>query len=52
MLKSKMNLRFMVEDVGGMGCVEGRKSDGFMILEVCCGSSIRRNSVLRGFRMR
>ena len=26
------------EEVGGMGCVEVRESDGLMILEVCCGS--------------
>ena len=46
-----MNLRFL-EDVGGMDCVKGRKSDGLMILEVCCGSPIRRNSVLEEFRVR
>ena len=27
-LDSKMNLRFLAEEVGGMGCVEGRESDG------------------------
>ena len=33
-LESKMNPRFLVEEVGGMGCVEERESDGLMILEV------------------
>ena len=47
-LESKMNRRFLAGEVGGMGCVEVRKSDGLMILEVCCGSPIRRNSVLEG----
>ena len=45
-LESKMNLRFLAEEVGGMGCVEERKSDWLMIMQVCCGSPIRRNSVL------
>ena len=31
--------------------MEGRESDLLMILEVCCGSSIRRNSVLEGLRV-
>ena len=35
-----------------MGCVEGRESDRLMILEVCCGSLIRKNSVLGGLRVR
>ena len=47
-----MNPRFLAEEVGGMGCVEGKESDGLMILQVCCGSSIRRNAVLEGLRMR
>ena len=37
-LESKMNSRFLAEEVEGMGCVEVRESDGLMILEVCCGS--------------
>ena len=41
-----MNPRFLVEEVGGMGCVEGRESDGLMILYVCCGSPVRRISSL------
>ena len=45
-LESKMNPRFITEEVGGMGCVEWRESDRLMILEVCCGSPIRINSVL------
>ena len=49
-LESKMNPRFlpeeMPEEMRGMGCMEGRDSDGLMILQVCCGSPIRRNSVL------
>ena len=44
-LESEMNPSFLAEEVGGMGCMEGRKSDGLMILEVCCRSSIKRNSV-------
>ena len=51
-IESKMNPRFVPEDVGLMGCVEGRKSDGLMILKVYSGSPIRRNSVLEGLRMR
>ena len=31
-LESKINPRFLVEEVGGMGCVEERESDGLMIL--------------------
>ena len=38
--------------VGGMGCVEGRESDELMILEACCVSAIRRNSVLEGLWVR
>ena len=44
--KSEMNPRFLAEEVGGMGCVERRESDGLVILEVCCASSIRKNSWL------
>ena len=47
-----MNPRFQAEEVGGVGCVVMRKSDGLMILQVFCGSSIRRNLVLEGLRMR
>ena len=50
-LESKMNPMFQAEDVGGMGCVDGRESDGLMILQVCCRSPIR-NSVLEGLRVR
>ena len=31
--KSKMNPRFLAEEVGGMRCVKVRKSDELMILE-------------------
>ena len=51
-LESKMNPRFLAEKVGEMGCVERRESDGLMILQVCCGSPIRRNSVFEGLRVR
>ena len=34
-LEWKLNPRFLVEEVRGMGCVDGRESDGLMILEVC-----------------
>ena len=36
--ESKMNPRFLAEEVRGMECVEVRESDGLMILKVCCGS--------------
>ena len=51
-LESKINPRILAEEVRGMGCGEGRESDGLMILEVCCGSLITRNSVLEGLRVR
>ena len=51
-LESKINPKFLAEEVGEMGYMKGRESDGLMSLEVCCGSSIRRNSVLEGLRMR
>ena len=47
-LESEINSRFLAEEVGGMGCVEDRESDWLMILEVCCESPIRRNSILEG----
>ena len=47
-----MNPRFLAEEVGGLGCVKGRESDELMILQVCCGRPIRRNSVLEGLRVR
>ena len=47
-----MNPRFQAEEVGGMDCVEGRESDGLITLEGCCGSPIRRNSILEGLRVR
>ena len=50
-LESKMNPIFLTEKLEEMGCVEGRESDGLMILEVCCGSPIRRISVLEGLRV-
>ena len=34
-LESKMNPRLLAQEVGGMGCVEGKESDGLMILQVC-----------------
>ena len=51
-LESKMNPRFLAEEVGGMDSVKWRESDRLMILQVCCGSLIRRNSVLEGLRAR
>ena len=51
-LESKMNPRFLAEEVAGMGCVEGKESDRLMILEVRCGSPIRINSVLEGLKVR
>ena len=36
--ESKMNPRFLAEDVGGMECVEVRESDELITVEVCCGS--------------
>ena len=51
-LESKMNPRFLAEEVGRMGCVEERESDRLMILQVCCGSPVRRNSVLEGLRVK
>ena len=50
--QSKMNLTFLAEEVGGIDCVEGRESDVLMILEICCGSPMRRNSVLEGLTVR
>ena len=41
-LESKLNPRFLAEGVGGMDCVEGRESDGLIILQVCCGSPIKK----------
>ena len=32
--ESKINPRFLAEEVRGMGCVEVRESDGLIILEV------------------
>ena len=34
-LESKINRRFLAEEMGGLGCAEGRESDGLMTLEVC-----------------
>ena len=51
-LVSKMNLRFLAEKVGGMGCVEGMENDALMILQVCRGSPIKSNSVLEGLMVR
>ena len=47
-----MNPRFLAEEVGVMGCVEGRESDGLMILQICFESPIRGNSVLERLRVR
>ena len=47
-LESKTNPRFLAEEVREMGSVEGRESDELMILEVWCGSPIKRNSVWKG----
>ena len=41
--ESKMNPRFLPEEVVEMGCVEVRESDGLMILEVYFGSKSNKN---------
>ena len=46
--ESKMKPRFLEEEVGGMGCVEVRESDGLMILEVCCGSKSNKKKISFG----
>ena len=46
--EDKLESRFLAEKVGGKCCLEERESDGLMILEVCCGSPIRRTSVSEG----
>ena len=33
-LESRMNPRFLAEEVKGMGCMEGKESNGLMILKV------------------
>ena len=48
-LESKINPRFVAKKMGWMGWKENNR---LMILEVCCGSPIRRNSVLEGLRVR
>ena len=50
-IESEINCRFLAEEVRRMGCVKVRESDGLMIFDVCCGSTIRRNSVLKGLRV-
>ena len=42
-LGSKINPRFLAEEVGGMVCVAWRESDELMILTVRCGSPKSRN---------
>ena len=34
--KSKMNLRSLAEELGGIGCVEVKESDELLTLEDCC----------------
>ena len=51
-LESTINPRLVPKEVGRISFVEGRESDGLMILEVCCGSPIRRDSVYEGLRVR
>ena len=46
--ESKMNPRFLAEEVRRMGCVEVRESDGLMILEVCCGSKSNKKQISFG----
>ena len=46
--KSKMNPRFLAEEVGGMGCVKVRKSDELMILEICSGSKFNQKKISFG----
>ena len=46
--ESKMNPRFLAKEMGGMGCVDVKESDGLMILEVCCGSKSIRKKISFG----
>ena len=47
-----MKPRFLADILSIIGLVEGREREGLTILEVRCGRSIRRNSVIEGFRVR
>ena len=40
-LESSINPKFLAEEVGEIGCVERRESDGLVIFQGCCGSPIR-----------
>ena len=51
-LESKINLMFLVEIVGRNESCGMEGVFLLMILEVCCGSSIRRNSILEVLRVR
>ena len=41
-----MKSRFLAKGVGEIGCALGRESEGLIILDVCGGRPMRRNSVL------
>ena len=43
--ESKMNSRFPAVKVGGIGCVQVKKSDRLMILEVYCGSKSKKKII-------
>ena len=51
-VKSNMKPRFLADRLRIMGLVVGREREGLIILEVCSGRAIRRNSVLEGLRVR
>ena len=51
-LESKINPKFLAEEMEGMDCEEMKESDGLMVMEVCCGRPIRNNYVLEGIRVR
>ena len=46
-----MKPTFLAKGVGEIGCAMGRESEGLIILDVCWGRPMRRNSVLNGFRV-
>ena len=47
-----MKPRFLANGVGEIGCAFGRESEGLIILDVCSGRPMRRNSFLDGLRVR
>ena len=47
-----MKPRFLAKGVDEIGCALGRESEGLIILDVCWGRLMRRNSVLDGLIFR